>query len=334
MAPFRWTIIHFPTVASFRDYLAGKARPSWATGVTVHHTYIPTVEQWAARQSMVGMGNHYRDVLKWDSGPQVFAAPDGIWQGTPVTQMGVHAGPCNDDKIAVEVVGNYDGTVWAEPVKAFAEGAIVALLDWLLIREATAATLVGHRDCMPNQKTCPGAAIKMPEVRARINALRNPVPSDRAVIGVQPSISLKAFQAVIKDHGQTIPEHEAARIYILCGWLEVDPAFLLGLWKAEAGSPLGGSVLQQQTRMPINRKTYTWPGRLSVTYKGEEWEAWPTWQVGLMMSVLVLKTHGDAGRTTLRQIIPVHAPADDGNDVERMISGILTDMAYMQRRPQ
>jgi hypothetical protein len=335
---FRWVIRHFPTVAAFRAYLATLSPPSWATGVTVHHTLIPTVAQWRGRASMEGMGAHYRDVLHWDSGPQVFAAPDGIWQGTPVTQVGVHAGPCNDDKIAVEVVGNYDRTAWSGAIKTNAEGAIVALLDWLKLAAATEQTLVGHRDCMPGQKTCPGRTILLPDVRKRINDLRAPVVvpplHDANVIGVRPSISVTAFQAVLRDHGQPLPPAETSRIYTLCQWLEVDPAFLLALWLVEGGDPFGSSELQQQTRMPINRKVYKWPGRLSVTYNGEEWEKLPTWQLGLMQSVLILKTHGDAGRTTVRQIIAVHAPARDGNDEARIVEHILRDMGFMQRRAQ
>ena len=48
-------------------------------------------------------------------------------------------------------------------------------------------------------------------------------------------------------------------------------------------------------------------------------------------AVLHLKNvHGAAGRHTVGQIIPVHAPASDGNDPAAFIRSVLDDMRYMR----
>lgn len=179
MAEFLWEIRFWPTLAEFESYLATLPPPSWCNGVTIHHTYIPTIAQWRGRSSMVGLGNYYKNEVQnpdgsrgWPAGPQLFIAPEGIWQGTPITRRGVHAGICNASRIGMEVVGNYDPAPWKEPIAGYAYGALAAICRWLKIGPER---INGHRDC-DSPKTCPGRAIDMGVVRSTVaNRLYPPV---------------------------------------------------------------------------------------------------------------------------------------------------------------
>jgi N-acetylmuramoyl-L-alanine amidase len=201
MANFSWQIEHWPTVAAFAAHLAqyDPAICAWAEGITYHHTWKPTVAQWAGRRSMEALGRAYR-AKGWSGGPHLFIGPDGIWQGMPLNEPGIHAGPCNAHRWGIEVVGDYDATPWQEPIRSLALGVGAALLNW---RRLPVASVCGHRDCMPHQKTCPGAAINLDTVRAALAQLltsaARPAPADRyrvaawvtagAVVRQQPSRS-------------------------------------------------------------------------------------------------------------------------------------------------
>lgn len=127
---FAADIRHWPTVAAFAQSLADRAAPHWASGVVVHHTYRPLVSQWRGMASMHGLRTFYAS-KGWTAGPHLFlvagAGPDrdGIWQLTPLTQPGVHAGPCNTTHWGVEVVGDYDTQPWP-PAVAELNAAIIA----------------------------------------------------------------------------------------------------------------------------------------------------------------------------------------------------------------
>lgn len=163
------------------------------------------------------------------------------------------------------------------------------------------------------------------------DGLYNASFADRSVIGVAPSITLTTFVAALKDHHAPLSSTEMGRVYDLCRWVEIDPNFFLHLWMVESGSPLGGSVLQQQTHCPINIKTFRWDGRDSVAYNGSEWATYESFQLGSFESLIHLKqVHGADGRHTVRSIVPVHAPRRDGNDPERIISAILEGMRWTE----
>lgn len=332
--PFAWNVRHFPDSRLFAAYLGSIGRPAWVTGLTLHHTVIPTIDQWHGRSSMDALGRYYRDEVVnldgskgWPSGPHLFIGPDGIWQGTPVTQRGTHAGICNTGRVGIEVVGNYDRAPWAEPIRGHVYSTLVDLLRWLNL---DASRINGHRDCS-SPKTCPGTAINLDTVRREAAGRLTPPPmiDDLPVLGVGPSITPGQFLAVLDRHKAPLTTAERERIYRFCLWLDVDPAFFVALWKAEGGSPLGSSPLQQQSRQPINIKAATDEWRPIVAYNGARWLRSETFQLGSYAAILHLKNvHGAAGRLHVRSIIPAHAPAIE-NDVERLIDGILEDMRYM-----
>jgi hypothetical protein len=158
-----------------------------------------------------------------------------------------------------------------------------------------------------------------------------PPPADALVIGVAPSISLAAFRRALLRNGEPLNIVETERVYTLCSWLDLDPAFLLALWLREGGRPLGSSPLQQQTRGPINIKAAPGEWRPTAGQGGAKWLAFESWQLGAMAAIIHLKNvYGWSGQHTVRQIVPILAPTSDGNDVERYIASVLEDMAYMR----
>lgn len=171
--PFAWEIKHWPDAAAFAAHLAARPPLGWAAGATLHHTWKPEAQDWRGEASMAAIGRYYRATMRWSAGPHLFLcvgapnpAHDGIWSGTPLTQPGIHAGPCNSTRLGIEVVGNFDQVGWSPPLAELVFGVLLALHrrhGW------GADRLNGHRECMPGQKSCPGHAISMESVRAELH---------------------------------------------------------------------------------------------------------------------------------------------------------------------
>ncbi|HNP71037.1 MAG TPA: N-acetylmuramoyl-L-alanine amidase [Kouleothrix sp.] len=170
---------------SIRDWLAyiagyqfGAVAPS---RLVLHHTFVPTVAQWAGLRSMQGMQRFYAG-KGWSAAPHVYAAPDGIWLFTPLKDVGIHAGTGNSGytngafwySIGLEMVGNYDsarpsGAVW-ENAKAVMGGIAKRLAI------APRQLISFHRD-YTNQKSCPGWAVTKDWVFGEVDAwLANTTP--------------------------------------------------------------------------------------------------------------------------------------------------------------
>jgi N-acetylmuramoyl-L-alanine amidase len=157
---------------------------------------------------------------------------------------------------------------------------------------------------------------------------------DRQVIGMDtPSCTIGEWAAALYAHKAPLEKKDLPYLWASHLEWQVDPGFFVAMWKHEAGSPLGGSPLQQQSHMPINIRAAVDEWRPVVPFNGGRWLQAQTFKLGYAMSILHLKnTHGAAGRLTVRQIIPVHAPASDGNNPEAFIKSVLEDMAYIARR--
>jgi hypothetical protein len=145
---------------------------AWWRALVLHHTVAPTLAQWRGRQSMLALQRYYTG-LGWDSGPHLFiavgsprAADDGIWQLTPLSERGIHAGRCNQYSIGIEVVGWYDRAPWSSPMRSMVYDVLVQLQRW----QRRPITIIGHRDC-GSPKSCPGRAIDLDVVRADVARL-------------------------------------------------------------------------------------------------------------------------------------------------------------------
>lgn len=189
--PFAWQPINFKSVADFREFVAINDI-SWAKGATLHHTWRPTRAQWHGMATMNGMKKTFLENEEgtWDSGPNLFIAPDGIWQGTPITRSGIHAGKCNKDHLGIEIVGDYDVEPWPAQVQAVVFGVVDVILDKLDL-DVTTESVNGHRECLHN-KTCPGKMIDLDEVRHAIAIYRGsdivPVPGPESPFAVDARI--------------------------------------------------------------------------------------------------------------------------------------------------
>lgn len=350
--PFDWDGRLFTTIADFEAYLADpKVRATldgWADRVTLHHTYIPTLAQWAVagpQASLKGMIRQWRDVRGWTTGPNMVIAPEGIYLASGIDGPGIHAGVCNSDGVGIEIVGNYDLSYWREPILNLVFGATVALARAMRMTPATviAKKLVnGHRECLPN-KSCPGNMIDLDKVRRDVAQLMGVTPQvDPLVIGVQPSITQAQFKSYLAKYHAPVPPGELDRIYMMAEWLEIDPAFLAACWKQEAfvddpGDALpgvaviGGSELQRQSHHPLNVAEPPDAYRPTVAYSNRKWRKLSTWQLGLMDSLIYFKDiYGANGLLTVRQIVPVLAPGTDGNNSEQYITNVLVRMKEMQ----
>lgn len=350
--PFDWDGRLFTTVADFEAYLANphvKATlDAWANRVTVHHTWIPTLANWAAsgvKNGCKGMIKQWRDVNGWTTGPNMIICPEGIILASGVDGPGIHAGVCNGTSVGIEIVGNYDYSYWKEPILSLVFGAVIALARVMKMTPVTvvADKLVnGHRECLPN-KSCPGNGIDLDKFRRDVAAKMAITPqTDATVIGVPPSITAEQFKKYLAKYGAAVPPGELDRVFTYLAWLQVDPAFLAACWKQEAfvddptdnrpaTAVIGGSELQRQSHCPLNIVESADTFRATVTYNGRKFRKWNTWQYGLFDAGLYLKqVYGDVGLLNVRQIVPVLAPSSDGNDPEQYITNVLVRMKEMQ----
>jgi len=177
MSQFIVQVEHFATADAFCTHLT-KHNPSvapWAKGIVLHHTWLPTIDQWKGRASMTGM-QQYFERNGWTTGPHLFiaqgsknSADDGIWQMTPLNVPGTHARAWNSTHWGIEVVGNYDLTPWPEPTERLVYKTVLALCKWKGIA-ITRTSLLGHRET-GSPKSCPGKKIDMDQVRSDLQTL-------------------------------------------------------------------------------------------------------------------------------------------------------------------
>lgn len=171
------------TLVSLTSYLAGLPRPTWAKGSTYHNTYRPTEAQWSGLATMQSMMQGY--IAKgWPSGPHFYLAlhspnpaNDGIWQLTPPTMPGTHAGACNSSRFGVELVGDFQSKAPSSAQQQLLIDAVAALHRWAHI----GPDLNAHRDCMAG-RTCPGDAFYAlkPQLQQRLAAVLAPRTHYRA----------------------------------------------------------------------------------------------------------------------------------------------------------
>jgi N-acetyl-anhydromuramyl-L-alanine amidase AmpD len=165
-----------------KDYQFGSLK---ATKVVLHHTWRPSVQQWAGLRSMQGMQRFYAG-KGWNSAPHLYIGPDGIWLFTPLRDIGIHAGTGNGSSragwysIGIEMVGDYDrerpsGAIWE------ATRAVMGSLSRRL-GIGPRELITFHRDY--SSKSCPGWAVTKDWVFAEVEAwLNNAAPPPPPPIG-------------------------------------------------------------------------------------------------------------------------------------------------------
>src|SRR3954464_12675787 len=180
--------------------------PTTPSRVVLHHTFSPTVDQWAGLRSMQGMQRFYAQ-KGWTAAPHVYVGPDGIWLFTPLKDIGIHAGTGNSGytngkfwySIGLEMVGNYDrvrpsGAIW-EGTKAVLGGISKR------VGIAPRQLISFHRD-YTNLKSCCGWAVTKDWVFGEIDAwLSNrpaPTPPPPGPIG-SPTPEAEALVELLLD---------------------------------------------------------------------------------------------------------------------------------------
>jgi hypothetical protein len=176
--PFDADIIQWPTLDAFKAYLATKPRPAWVRGLTNHNTYIPNETQWrgiasvrSCMQTYIGKG--------WSAGPNLFLAAEapnpahrGIFQLTPITHPGVHAGQCNADHLGIENVGDFDARPPTPAQYQLLLAVNRAILEWWKLPPASVNV---HNECMPG-RTCPGRHLTGVQIRGDLASGVTPAP--------------------------------------------------------------------------------------------------------------------------------------------------------------
>lgn len=165
-------IIHWQTISAFQAYLQGVSRPKWVKRLTNHNTYIPNEDQWRGLSSMNSMRSTY--IAKgWTSGPHLYlcaTAPNpshtGIWQMTPITHPGTHAGACNADALGIESVGDFDRA----PPSA-EQYTLLLAINRLILQHwgIPPSSVTVHNECMTG-RTCPGKYVTGTQIRASLSS--------------------------------------------------------------------------------------------------------------------------------------------------------------------
>jgi hypothetical protein len=295
---------------------------------------------------MKNIGAYYRDTLGWSAGPHLFLAAetqyDGIFQGTPLTTQGIHAGPCNYSRLGIEVVGNFNLKPWGPEVSALVYGVAILLMDWakIPIKEVWV-----HRECMPGHTDCPGKQVSGDTIRADLYTIRQGLPEQAPVytriIGVPPSCTIDEFWRSIERNmplggsGEPlITRHDSDFVYNSCAEFGVDPNALLGMWAKEQGTmPYGKSPLGQISRNPHNMRAPDDDWRWTVLHPVQKkpFYAYESWKIGLIYAMLHLKNYYGGFRRlyTLEEIVAVFAPVSDGNNPVEYVRDVKATMAYI-----
>jgi len=146
---------------SFRAYVSSLDL-SWATSVTIHHTYFPNLEMrrngWN-QTHLENLHHYYKNVLGWSAGPHLFTDDKKTHGLSSLQSRGVHAVSFNKNSIGIEMLGNYDEE---DPKSGRGLEVVtltsktVAILLEKMDTMATEETVKFHRDDPKTFKSCPG----------------------------------------------------------------------------------------------------------------------------------------------------------------------------------
>jgi hypothetical protein len=210
---FDATIIQWPTIAAFAAHLATVRRPSWCSGITNHNTYRPDETTWRGIASMRTIRDYYRDTNKWHAGPHLFLAAHasnamdvGIFQMTPLSNQGIHAGACNSNRLGIENVGDFD----ARPPTA--EQYTLLITINLLILQAWGlppSSVNVHNECMVG-RTCPGKYLTGTQIRASLMQPPPPITKRYRVKRImisQPSTGGPPYFGELQPGEEVVVDH-------------------------------------------------------------------------------------------------------------------------------
>lgn len=188
-----FTLDEFASLIPFYDF-----GPYPPTSVLIHHTAVPTVEQWTQNEAglsqeqiklkrlrqLAGIKNYYWKNLRWDRGPHIFSDDRFIYIFTPLNMPGIHAaggnGTARSFSVGWEVVGDYTSRLWSAATAGIVAGGIARLHQRLGTFDLKDGKGPGYVDAHRhwNKPSCPGNAIQpdyyLPLFRAARAALDRP----------------------------------------------------------------------------------------------------------------------------------------------------------------
>lgn len=152
------------------------------------------------------------------------------------------------------------------------------------------------------------------------------------VIGTRPTVTLAQFLLWLRRYKAPIDGIVGGRIYSLCEQLDIDPAFVAGIWKHETSQiagQIGSSDLYQKSFNAGAIVAYgRWP---YVIHNKRRFNKYESPQLGLMHLVMHLKQfYGAAGLLDLDDIIKVYAPSEDGNSPTSYAADVRRSITEMQ----
>jgi hypothetical protein len=162
------------TVETFHDLVMEAPPNRRMDEVFLHHTWKPRAEWYDDLATWEGIQDYHVDAKGWsDIGYHVGVGPDGsVWLLRPVQKTGAHCQGYNGYSIGVAMIGNYD--VGEEDPEACLPTA-VKVMAILCKRFALTETNVRFHTEF-SSKTCPGSAINLASVRARVAAALDAPP--------------------------------------------------------------------------------------------------------------------------------------------------------------
>ena len=313
-----------------------RTEPAHLVGIVLHETAGFGTLEWNLKPDVKASFNylilqngaiyHYVDeqaFIAWHAGIR------SVWTINGVRYSGADF---NDQFVGIEVEGANNGT----PITTAQRDSLIALLHYLNQRYDIPLDVEHcpeHSQIAPGYKSDAQGFSNAVILELATKTINRDVLPDVTVIGGEPMITVTQFIASMQRHKAPLSVIEMERVYRLAMWLQIEPSFLIALWKHEGGSPFGSSELQQQTFNPLNIKAPRSEWRTIVQSNGVAFYWYESFQLGLFAGVLHLKNHyGARGLTTVREIIPVFAPSSDGNNGEAYIQSVLEDIAYIKNR--
>ncbi len=317
---------------SIRNASNGKA----LVGVVLHETAGSGTLEWNLKDSVRASFNYLilrnGTIYHYVDEKQYIAWHAGIASKWEIGGKLYKNGMLNQSFIGVEVEGPNDAT----PITTAQQISLVALIQYFKTEYGIGIVYDNypeHWQVAPSHKTdARGYSGRYVVELAAAGSVTIPaLPPDLQVIGVPLGVTEAQFRRALQRHGDPLTNSEILHILYLCAALEIDPAFVLSLWKHEGGSPFGSSELQRQSKSPLNLRAAPGEWRRTVPFNGSRWLAYQSFQIGLMAGIIHLKDHyGAAGLLTVRKIIEVFAPAGDGNMVDSYVNSVLEDIAYIR----
>lgn len=243
--------------------------------------------------------------------------------GVNSAARGYTGGQLNIYAIGVELEGPNNGTPITEPQW----GSMIALMRYFNQTYGIPlqrAYFVGHKEAAPGYKSDPRGY----SVDTLVQKLQEDVVGITPVIGVNASITLKQFtDSLVRNHAElSIPEIE--RVYTLLDWLDIDPAFFIGLWHL-VDPEFGAGDIQSITRTPLPIEQPDGYPSTAVVH-GTTWLECESFQLGCIYTIWYLKNVIAAyGATSVRDVVN-HFVRYTLYTLDEAVSRVLIDMKYIR----